>query len=175
MSRISKDLANTIADKLTIKLDKKISATNKELSEYASEIYFKRIPKKILEFNKEFPSFISKSRRIQVFGNGFNGEKFEFVSPLPCRVADDSYFGIRINDLNKVESKKLKDLDNKCDNLREQKQQLKNSIYNALLQLVTYKRIIEQFPEAAPYLERKDAYAVAIPVEDIRKQLSELK
>lgn len=175
MSRISKDLANTIANKLTLKLDKKISEAKKEMSEYVSEIYYKRIPTKVIEFNKVFPSYISKSRRIQVFGNGFNGEKFEFVSPLPCRVEDDSYFGIRINDLNKVESKKLKDLDNKLDNLEEQKRQLKESIYNALLQLVTYKRIIEQFPEAAPYLERKDAYAIAIPVEDIRKQLNELK
>ncbi|WP_313579855.1 Nmad5 family putative nucleotide modification protein [Chishuiella sp.] len=175
MSRISKDLANTISEKLTIKLDKKISEIQKELTEYVSEIYYKRIPAKVIELNKEFPSYISKSIRIKFFGNGLNGEEFKFISPLPCKTNEDSFYGITINDLNQDYSKKLIELNNKCEALKAEKIQLKQSIYNALLQLVTYKRIIEQFPEAAPYLERKDAYALAIPVEDIRKQLKNLE
>lgn len=175
MSRISKDLAKIISEKLTIKLDKKINKIQKELSEYVSEIYYNKIPAKVIELNKEFPEYISKGKRISFFGNGLNGEEFKFISPLPCKSTDDSFYGIRINDLNQDASKKLIELDNKCEALKAQKLQLKQSIYNALLQLVTYKRIIEQFPEAAPYLERKDAYALAIPVEDIREQLKNLE
>lgn len=74
MSRITKDLAKTISEKLTIKLDRKINKIQKELSEYVSEIYYKKIPAKVIELNKEFPEYISKGKRISFFGNGLNGE-----------------------------------------------------------------------------------------------------
>lgn len=173
MSRISKDLANTISKKLTLKLDKKIHEKNKELKDFATEIWHKRIPNTVQEFNKTNPNYVKKCSRIKVFNNGFNGEAFN-IHPLPCTIDIDLWSGIPINDLKKNEAVKLKKLHDEFKEIEHQKEQLQQSIYNALLQLVTYKRIIEQFPEAAPYLERKDAYAIAIPVEDIRKQLQEI-
>lgn len=175
MSRISKDLASTISEKLTIKLSKKIDAAKQSIDDYTTIIYEKRIPLEVTEFNKKFPSYIKKRGKIQVFENGFNGQSFFLNKDLPVRIQDDCYNGIPLNDLNKIESKKLKELEESHKKLIKQHDELKESIYNALLQLITYKRIIEQFPEAAPYLERKDAYVIAIPVEDIRKQLNELK
>lgn len=174
MSRISKDLASTISKKLTIKLFKKIEETKNELIEYTTKITVKRVNKDVLEFYSKYPKNCYTTTTIHVYGNGFNGELYD-IKCTPTDIEGIHYRGKCIQDLNKEESEKLLKLTKSYKKLIDDHKKLKESIYNALLQLMTYKRIIEQFPEAAPYLERKDAYAIAIPVEDIRKQLNELK
>lgn len=169
---ITKDLAIFVANKMIEKISVKIKNKNSELSELIIAAYNKTLPREIIELSSKFPNYFKKCGRVLLKDNGLNDG---FLLTKSVVSTTDNYQVAFQPDPStaKLVSKSLNEL-KKLENKRDE---LKSQIKNTLLNLKTYKRIQEQFPEAFELLpDRKVAEnTLAIPIDDIRKQLVAIK
>src|SRR6478752_1801493 len=167
MSRITMELANTISKSLAIKKKEKQDEADKAVTEFVRSSYLNTLPDEVVAFWNKYPRYTECNSYIQVRteGNGYFGIS---VSRVP------SIGGNTINaTFNKSDSEKLYKLRKLQEDTKEEYEKLVTDIYNALLQLRTYKNIQEKFPEAAKYFPiQKDSNLLpAINIDKIRKQL----
>lgn len=169
---ITKDIARQTAIKMIAKIEAKVKNKKAELSELIIENYNKNLPKEILEASLKYPNYFKKSSQVLLKENGLN-DSFSLTKSV-CSTLD-TYQVVFIPEvaIAKLLSKGIIEL-NKLEN---KKKELRIQIENTLLNLKTYKRIQDQFPEAFEFLPEKAQTdnALAIPIDDIRKQLSAIK
>lgn len=163
MSRITKEIASHVAIKLLESKKKEIDECSLKLSQTLESYVLKRIPKKLLEYNKEFPEYTKKRSNFQLHGNGFNY----------CYISTTKEFPAITQCFNPTaeEAKTLLELKNKKENLNENYNQLKTKIENALYSLRTYAKVAVEFPEAVDFLPKSITDKVALNIIDIRKQI----
>ncbi|CDN79515.1 Nmad5 family putative nucleotide modification protein [Elizabethkingia anophelis] len=168
---ISKQQSRDIAKSLTKKIAEQISQKQNEISEIISEIYLKTLPKEIINLYSTHNKYFYKCSRIRVEGNGLN-DAFDLKKSVP---SDGSWQVCILPD--KYEVKQILKISNEIKKLESKRNNLINSIENTLNSLRTYNRIQKEFPEAAKFLpdENKSINTLAVPIEDIRKQLEAIK
>lgn len=163
MSRITKDIATQVAIKLLESKKKEVEECSLKLSETLESFVLKKVPKKLLEYYKEFPQYTKTKNGFQLHGNGFN---FNYISVRKDIPSISSTF-----DPTPEEAKILLDLKNKKENLQNNYEDLKQKIEIALYSLRTYAKVAVEFPEAVPFLPKSITDKVALNIIDIRKQI----
>lgn len=168
MSRITMELAEKIAKVLSKKQNERWKSKESEISTFIRDCYMKDIPEGVKTFFSAFPKWAETTSYIYVHatGNGRFGISVDYAPNVTGRSACIT--------LNKTESDKLSKLRNEEEKFKKEWEQLKTDIYNALLQLRTFKNIEEKFPEAAKYFPVKSDSNLlpALNIDKIRKALA---
>jgi len=163
MSIITKVIASEVAIKLTAKKQEEINLLRTELREEFESIYLKTIPSEVLKCYEKFPNYFEARNEVSVSGNGFNYQRLFFTKKLPT--SSSHYLP------NSVDCESLLKKENAIQDKSKEISKLRTDIEVALFSLRSYKRIIEQFPEAEPFLPEKISNALAINISDIQSKL----
>jgi hypothetical protein len=170
MSRISMQLAGEIAQELTKPQRAKLQEAKYRLAVKVGNAWIeKEVPEKVMALAQEHPKFFSLHNAIRLNGNGFSYCDFQFPASLEVPYwrsggpwtpdAEDAKWIQKEKQVLDKEDKRIRDL--------------VKSIETALLNMRTFKRIREEFPEATPYLpdNSKPVYLPVVNVKAIRDQL----
>lgn len=168
--RMTREMADNAAKKLAeLAYDKKLEEAKSNEIAFGDVIIKKYIPQPILALMKEYTSWFPYMRD-GVECKDENGTKWEKIfihstekvhAYLPC-------IALSCDDYNKAFK-----LTKRCISLRNEKENYKQKVSDALMQLKTETRIKNAFPEALPYLNFSDSCALVPKFEDLRKLLKQ--
>ena len=164
MSRITKELASSIAEQLLKPKKEAITALKKERKDIVSDLYFNELPVEIRKAFEKYPAYFSRQSSVRIHGPGFGYECYELSKSLP-----------QIDHSLSVDEKTgnvIKKLSNKIEKLQQEYRVMESEIENALLALRTYKNVEKEFPEAASYLPEKHTTALIVNISSIREKLT---
>lgn len=169
---MSKQVTRLMADEAAkqlaeIAFGEKAKAAHIAECEFGDYIINKYIPGPVLAVGKEFDSyFLDKGKYVQCVSEYPNGVSVSLgsniINPLPRK-----YLTINCEDFK--QAKKLK---SNYNNLVQDKSNYEGQVSDALVQLKTFKRIKEHFPEALPYLNFSDSTALVPQFEKLRALLN---
>lgn len=125
----------------------------------------KRVSKEVLDFYEKHPKYVKSTRLFRLIGNGFNYSYLNTVNEVPY-IGDNSF------EPKPEEAKKLLELINKKQDLKDKLNKLVSEIENLLYSLRTYLKVLIEFPEAEPFLPKTISNKLMINVSDIRKKLN---
>lgn len=169
MSRITKQLAEFVTNKMTEAKKDLISQKQSQLDGFIIAEYYKTLPDKIVKIfrDKELKKFIDTKKSLQfggTFGLGYNTMYFSEYFP---------YDGTqRAFCPTKEASEKIILLQREIDQLGEQYNELWDGIFYALLALKTYKNVEREFPEALEHLpEVEKSSAIMLNIGALREKL----
>lgn len=165
MSRITKQIAEATAKKLTEKHSKEITEISNELKEFVTDIYLKTIPPKVLITFNNYPDFFRTTTNVQVVGPGLSYQHVNLTQSYP----NESY---RLS-LSQEEADVVVALLNKISDKNEKVCQLKNEIENVLFSLRTYANVQKQFPEAYALLPvPSNNTGLIVNIDSLRSQIT---
>jgi len=162
---ISKELAGSIARKLTQKKYDALEKTKKDISDLAYEIAKAGVKKDIFEMYEKNKSYFNTTSQLALIGQGLNNETVSIKS-----IPSDGSWSIT-KTLNNKHAETFVILFDKQKTQKKELQQLNIEIEAALLGLRTFKKITDQFPEAAKYLPVKENRELMINISAIVKKL----
>jgi hypothetical protein len=145
MSRITKQIAEDVSERMTFKQKEKYKQLKSEFENKVRDMTISRIPKKIIDFfsNEETKPYIRTASAVKLLGNGFN-HNWIYVKDFPHTV------GVTFNlILTPEEGDLLLKMEREYKVAEEKMEKLKTEIYTALYEgLRTFKNVEENFPEA---------------------------
>lgn len=163
MSIITKQIAYDVALLLCVKKEKEVKKSSNILKDFFTDFYEKQLPKSVLEGFKINPDYYKKADYISVVGTGLNWNSIDFNKKLPIKennVAIDEKTAAKLVVMMNKKSEDLKGYN-----------ALMTEIQNALLNLRTYKKIEENFPEAFKLLPEKISTKLSINLSEIRSKI----
>jgi hypothetical protein len=169
--RITIEKAVAAASKMTKKYRDEVKEIKVKVSAIVTKEYEKQLPKEVLDCYKDFKGYFETTERIYVVGKGLNSDEINLIERLPKKPTNTWSTTISLSD--EVASiiapmlEKANDIDHKSD--RKERE-----IKGVLLALRTYKNVLDQFPEAAEYLDVKSVENRNLPVNlsELRKEFS---
>jgi len=165
MSRITKDLAERTALKLTEKKLLAINMVKEELSKLLFDYQYESLPEQIKDCFKAHPDYFNKSSSFRPLGEGLNFSYHNIISELPYSKNANVV-------LNKEQANRVSKLIAKKETMSQKYRQLNIEIESTLFALRTYKNVEREFPEAFVLLpELSTNTSVMINVSSIRSQL----
>lgn len=164
--RITKDAAKSVAKKLTEKKRIQLEKIKSEISETGYKVLKGQTPPAILGLYAKHPAYFKKINNINVTGKGLNHQQIYLSKNLPCTETYSKT--VLVDDENAAI---LSDLFNKKEALHTEIEKLEQEIEQALLSLVTYAKISQEFKEAVPFLPFKEKNELVVNIQDIRKKL----
>lgn len=163
--RITKTIAEEVADKLVAKLTERLKEIEIEFGQILSDEWMKRTPKSVLSVFLVDPSFIKTK------SSGY----IHFLGGTVYCTHDKSFpystGDLKIEDVNLCD--RMSALENEKIELKKKKFALHKEFSATLLQLSTTNKIIEHFPEAVPFLP-EESLVPAINLTDTRNKLKEI-
>lgn len=162
--RITKESAEVLSKKLSEKYLESLKKVKSELSEYVTAEYIKDIPAPVIKIFASESAYFRKDSRIML-----SGEFGHQYIPATKSVPNDQYTATLT--LTKERINKISGLIKKRDDLEKKYKDIKGEIYQALIALGTYKRISDQFPEAAIYLPQAQTMALTIDINKVRSYI----
>lgn len=165
MSRITKEIAKEVAEKLTATKHDEWRKTKDSFINKLTEFYNDRIPLDVVLFGEKYPKYIRKSKSIRLYGNGFEYQ-YENLKEEVIELSGNKMF-----EPTKEQADILIKIQYEYGRLRSEYYDLKSEIETMLYSLRTYNRVLEQFSEAYPFLPNKITTALTVNIEDIRKKL----
>jgi len=148
MSRISQEKASQVTDKLVEKLGKEIKAKEQELKEYVTEQYKAALPKEVVKMWERGKKWMNSTKQCYIDGVGIgNYETFYLSEELPKDCSSTKRLSLSPEQATHV----LK-LKNSIESLQIKKKTTYKEIYNTILSLGTWKRVLEHMPELRPYV-----------------------
>jgi len=163
MSRITKEIAEQVAKKMTEDKENEIIKINKQLTNTVTDFVLKTIPEEVIEFNEKFKGYIDMRSNVRLIGNGWNYENLSLSKSIPLK-KQDFIPNVKQSDI-------LKKLKEEVSDKEKHLQQLRRKIGIALYSLRTYSKVAIEFPEAVPFLPKKQETSLAININDIRAEL----
>lgn len=163
--QISKSKAEEVAKKLTAKKLESIKELGNELRKIATAYYEDTIPKEVISAFKKHKSYFSASSLKYSRIEGLGATYVDLSECLPS--------GNQIFEMKGDAAEKYVTLRNRILDEEAAYNKLRADIENSIVQLRTYKNILSVFPEAAAHIDTNKPNLPMIPVEDIRKRLSE--
>ena len=151
--RISHELAGDIANALTLKSKAANDKLRAEIEFLVFMAYTKKVPKEVVKMEKSFPDWVQKTGSIYVRYR-IGDRNRTFITILKTKVITKG--GDSDLKPSAVIRKKILQLDKQEEELRA----LKKDTIRAILALGTTKRVLQQFPDAAPALKAKDKMPV---------------
>lgn len=163
MSRITKLIAEEVSEKLVQKKQTELNNHNQQIKDYVTKVILNHTPKDVLLLSKTEPKYFRMTKQFRFNCNDFKWEYFSTNHSIP---SNDEHYNI-----TETESKQIFKLIQKRDKLRKELRNLKDEIYQALINLKTFKRVQEEFPEASSFLPSKTNTSLVVNIDNIRKQL----
>lgn len=149
MSRITISLAEDMAKEMTSELAKEIKDLKSTLGSEVEEHLLKGIPKDVLSCYKKHPDYIETTSYVYLRGQGLNHDSVNLNNSIP--VAGRTTFDLP-KEISLSVSKQLEVIKSK----EAEKTRLYKEVKNVLIDLKTFKRVREEFPEAAKFLPKED-------------------
>lgn len=165
--KISRTNAEQIAKKICQPLKDKIALAEKELSETATQLAVKKIPKVVMQAFKSHPEYVNT--RSSVWFSGVGLRDYDYISLTKQVPALDRKINISAS-----EAKQLLRLKQTLEHNKEHYDAQKVEITNTLIALGSYKRIAENLPDVAPYLPTKDTVALIVPIDNVKNNIKKL-
>lgn len=165
MPRVTKQIAETVANQLMLSKAHDLKKEETILSEIVTKIYVSKIPLEVMVLFGVRGKFFRTRCYIKLNGNGFNFQFFQ----LDCQLPDDgdtygASFSVKECDLIKKQFGIVEDLKN-------QNAKLRFDIETAIFNLRTYANVEKEFPEAFKLLPARKTTALIVNLKDIRCKL----
>ena len=166
MKRITKTLASEIAEKIYKEtIGVKIDLLKKVTGDRADEIMKAVIPSTILDDFIKYPDYFDTAKRIRL--------RCESIES-PYEVCTSTIFPsnkqwCRYVDVSRVDFDWFLDKNDELKALSSEAKKMVATIEQTLLSLATFKRVAEEFEEAAKYLpsEKEEERRVSLPIEEL--------
>jgi hypothetical protein len=166
MSRITKQIANDVAIKMTATKREVVKLKKQFYKEFIYNELRNQIPKNILDFYEQNPRYVKTYNYVRISGNGFNYE---------CVVLDKSLPSPNSNTFEFLPSEKtaktLLGLKLEFEKLGKETDDLFMELQNALIGLRTYNSVNENLPEAFEFLPTIKTTTLQLNISDLRKKL----
>lgn len=171
-NRITQVDADRVSRKLTEGKLLKHQAAKKAFEQAVYEAYIQQTPDLIHDAHKKHPEYFNESTGVYMDGHGFHRDVvnvgwYEEDGDKKIVVSNSGTDRPQLY-LNKELAANLILLKRKYEKLKAEYDGAKSSIKNALLNLRTYAKISEKFPEAIEFLPEKQTMAVAINYQHVR-------
>jgi hypothetical protein len=163
MSRITKEIAREVAEKLTAKKLKEIQNLDLKQKTILHEFITEKIPKDVMSVYLVRPNYFKTYSSFSVCGNGFDYKHLSTLNYLP-------FFGGSFEP-SQEQAKKLNEVLNEKDNLKVKYFKLVKEIETLLYSLRTYSKVNLEFPEATPFLPENICNKLMVNISDIRSEL----
>ena len=167
MSRISRELAEQIAEKMTKDSREAVKLLLRQYEALVTETYEAQVPQAAKELLAKHPAWVCTGRFIFFEGHGFSRNN-SVTATRPVIQQSESY--ARLSLTEKIADKLLK-AKQKYDKANEAAEQLEHETVNALLSLKTIKNIREHLPAAAPFLPPPMSNALVVNFDTLLKKL----
>jgi len=163
MTRITKEIAQEVATRMTEKKKMEIDVLDKKLKDCVHKYVLKQIPKSVLACFKNNKGYFNTRSSFQFVGNGFNFESYYVNSDLPYNKYQLS---------PDVETAKaILQIKHEKDKKNVERNSLRSEIEIALYNLKTYNAVEKEFPEAFKLLPKRITQALTINIKSIREKL----
>lgn len=162
--QVTRLMADEAAKQLASQVfDKKIELAEQAERQFGDDLIKKYIPAPILAVGMEYSSYFVNKAQYLGFATSFGGHiQSNIVNPI-----SNKYIQIESEDY-----KQAKALINTRQNLQSDKENYISKVSDALLQLKSFKRIKENFPEALPYLNFAETTALIPQFTELRALLN---
>ena len=167
MSRITKELATSIAKKLTEKSSLNVDALKKEYGCLIAAIYNEQVPEEVNSAYIKHPKWFYTRSRISFTGFGFHWENVQVEKHVICNSNSDAHLELNAKIADKITKAKRK-----VDKALEEYRKLFSETENALLALRTYKNIEENIPAAKPFLPPPMSKSLVCNFESLNKKIN---
>lgn len=168
MSRITKDIAQEVAEKMVAPAREQVELASKTLKDAMLVIMQKRTPQVIKDAFDKFPEYFDTIERAYLQGNGFNGQE---VRTSERFISKSGNYSTTIQPTD-AEHKILWDFYVDWEKKKKEADDLKSSIANTLYVLRTYAQVGKNFEEAVPFLPEKTSTELSVPIDNIREKLN---
>jgi len=165
MSRITKQIAEAVANQLCLPKQQEVKAQEENLSSVVTEIYRSKIPVEILQMYHDNPKWFKTLSSIKLNTLGFNYEFFGMMESLPD---NNSMYYMPITP---EEAEKIHQQDDLLKQLKKDYETLTKEIKIAVFNLRTYNNVEKEFPEAFKLLPTRQTTALIVNLKDIRCKL----
>lgn len=164
--RISQDLAQQIAYKLTQGSRDNADSFRVEYRELATAFYEQQTPKEVIAMKDLHPDYFQTRQRVDFAGHGFRYEQVTSTRSVICNAGQTANLALTPKIADKLTKAKAKweKADKEC-------QALKAETETALLNLRTFARISENIPAAIPFLPPPMSNALVVNVDSLNKKL----
>lgn len=168
-TKISKSLAQKVAKDLCTKtIGVKLEEVKNGMSTLADKHILSRIPLEVLEFQKKFPTYTKTSNYCRLA----HGQDSIYLS---CSKNASTTESTQQVELSKTDFDKLFKLEQKKEELKSKMRKAEQDTIATLLNLSTFKKIKEVFPEAfalipEDYLSDSNT-TIALPMASLRETL----
>jgi len=163
--RITKQIADDVAKKLTEKKSKELEELKSKLSDLVKKEYDKKIPTEVIELAKLYPSYFDFNRYVRLNGNGWSYKNIELKGTVISQNGSS-----HLEPDNKA-SLAIKSISDKVDDMNANISRLKTDVSNAIYNLRTYAKVSENFPEAISFLPKQQNTALQLNISDIKQRL----
>jgi hypothetical protein len=164
MSIITKTIALEVANKITSeKFDAEIKSVKGKLAENVIIFHDDFYTKNVLEVFRKNSHLFDKKHHLY-FSKSISIDKYiRFKKPILSHFNQDKLTYEQISILRKLNAELI--------DINDKKEQLHSEVYNALIQLKTYKKVSENLPKLAKYLPKVEKTEVAINFDKINSKL----
>jgi len=149
MSRITKDIAAEIAEKLLEKKVKELNADHLKIQNLVRDFIISKTDEGLMKcFNNfDLKNYIQKTRYITLRGTGLNNDHIKLNECIPSINGNTMYLELPTDLAIQVSAMLMEDT-RKNNNLNALDEELQATLYG----LRTFKKVRESFPEAAIFL-----------------------
>jgi hypothetical protein len=168
MSRITKDIAQEVADKMVVPALAQVEVAHKKLKDAMWVIMDNRTPQIIKDAFAKNPEYFDTIERVYVQGNGFNGQEIKTSERF---ISQSGNYSTTVQP-TEAECKLLWELYVDWEKQNKECVELKSSIFNTLYSLRTYAQVGKNFEEAVPFLPEKTSTELSVPIDNIREKLN---
>ena len=166
MGKISGKVVEEIALKIVEPIKKKMKEIEDQIQIKVYDIYVEKVPEAVMKIFKTNSEYIKTVTTIYLKDHGFNNRT---VNIKPCPTSSSYSDSIH---LTAAQAKDLQKLEEQKEKLKDKYNVTKKEVEGAILALGTHKRVIEQFPEIAPFLDIPQANTVVmLMIEPLRKKV----
>ena len=151
MSRITKDIAQEVADKMVVPALAQVEVAHKKLQDAMLVIMQGRTPQIIKDAFAKNPEYFDTIEKVYVKGNGFTGQEIKTSERF---ISQSGKYSTTIQP-TEAECKILWDLYVDWEKHNKECVELQSSIFNTLYSLKTYAQVGKNFEEAVPFLPEK--------------------
>jgi hypothetical protein len=165
--RISQDLAQQIAFKLTQGSRDNADLFRKEYQELVTQFYEQQTPVEVKKTFDTHPEWFSTRQRVDFSGQGFRYEQVTTTRSVICNQGQIATLPLTAKIADRLTKAK-----NKYEKADKECKALKDETETALINLRTFTRIRENIPAAIPFLPPPMSNALVVNVDSLNKKLN---
>jgi len=163
--RITKSIAEYVAKQMVSEKKRLLQEKKDVLKSTCTEMYKRQIPKEVLSLWKNTPVWLKTTYSVRLNGDGFSYE-CQDIEELPRPNNREPFLAFENNEAETILSAR-----NEIQKMNTEINSLKSEIEQALLSLVTFKRVSENFPEAVPFLPKIQNTSLVVDLSNLRNKI----